>query len=226
MALSGLVGWEHDTQWRTVRPGSADRDALPRAGAVRGVGGASGSLRTRPRPVGRAAPGHRRAHRAGDRHGLDHRRGGRAAGLDPAAAVAGSRHGQQRRPRRQLDERDAGAAARRRPAGVAHSGNARRDRALRAGERHVHRRPLRPRTARRADDGPGPPDRALPAPGPRLHRADRAGDWLAARRNGWRRHGAVRRQHRPARAVLPAAVRHASARQGRRRTAEPGAGSG
>jgi len=31
---------------------------------------------------------------------------------------------------------------------------------------------------------------------------------LAARRNGRRRHRAVRRQHRPARAVLPAAARH------------------
>ena len=97
---------------------------------------------------------------------VDPRRRGGAAVLDPAAAVAGPRHGQQRRADRAVDERGARRAAGRPRARLADRRAGRRHPALRTGQRPLHRRTVRPRTPRRADDRARPPDRALAAAGP------------------------------------------------------------
>ena len=81
-----------------------------------------------------------------------------------------------------------------------------------AGRRHrgVHRRPARPRPARRADDRAGPAHRPVAAPGADADGARRRGAGPAARRRRRARHDRLRAVHRPAQpgaaAVLPGAV--------------------
>ena len=67
-----------------------------------------------------------------------------------------------------------------------------RHRAERTRHRSLHRSPARARPARQADDGPRTPDGLVGASGPHLHRAQRRGHRLAARRRRGRRHDRVR----------------------------------
>ena len=111
----------------------------------------------------------------------DPRPGGRAdqlrgaGALDPAAGDAGARHDLQRDRRRPLRRRDAGGASTS-PDGAGGCGSALMVggvAALRAGQRALHRRPARPRAARRPDDRPAPAHRALAAAGPHRPRGRR-----------------------------------------------------
>ena len=73
-----------------------------------------------------------------------------------------------------------------------------RHRGARRRDRPLHRRALRPRPARRPDDGPAPGHRLADLDRAHRHRARRARDRLAARRQRRHRHRRVRAAHRPA----------------------------
>ena len=179
---------------RSPRPPAAAAVRRPRP--VRRLAGADGARRPRPGAVGRAAlrPDPARADHPRPGRRRDELRG--AAALDPAAGEARPRHHLQRARRRLLRRRDPRAA---RPAGRRWSlrigADGRRHRALRAGQRALHRRPVRPRPARRPDDRPARAHRPLAAAGAHRPRGVRRRLRPAARRR-------ARPRHRPLRAAI------------------------